>query len=82
MTEKVIKIIKAISPYASFTEETDLLSEEVLDSMGFLALMVDLEEQFEFELDENEEIYEKLRTVSNIISFLESLWKEVSYEYF
>lgn len=73
MTEKVRAIVKNISPYAMFTEETDLLTEGVLDSMGFLAMMVELEEQFDFELDENEEIYEKLRTVSSIVSFLESI---------
>lgn len=68
MKEKIIDIIKEINPYEEFDIDTDLLESGVLDSMGFLALITELEDVFDIEIDEEDGIYEKLKCVSKIFN--------------
>lgn len=77
MKEKIIEIIKEINPYEEFGIDTDLLESGVLDSMGVLALITELEDVFDIEIDEDDGIYDKFKCVNLIEIYLNSRKEEI-----
>lgn len=68
--EKIIRIIKEINPYIDVTQETKLLEEGVLDSMGIMYLIAALEDVYDIEiLGENiiPENFTSLLAIENLI---------------
>lgn len=69
---KLNKIIEAVSRYSTNKEfpicESSLLVEELgYDSLGFIQLMVDLEEKFEVQFISEEFVFENFSTPKKIL---------------
>ena len=68
MAEEIMKIIKDINPYEEFDVRTDLIEEEILDSLGIMLLITELENKYTIEISlENLEI----STFKNIESIVD-----------
>lgn len=69
MKEKIIAILKDINPYVDFDVDTDLISNGILDSLGFLALVNELEDVFDIEIEEDD-VYDRFRNITLIELYL------------
>lgn len=72
MREKIIDIIYEISENEEFKNnpDVDLLENEIIDSMGFLELISQIEENFDIELRPSEipsSIWRKVDLISDMI---------------
>lgn len=68
LKNKIIEIIKDIQPYEEFTDFTNLLDEEILDSVSVFVLVQDLESEFRVDIGMDEINKENF---TNIISIAE-----------
>ncbi|MBE6049558.1 MAG: acyl carrier protein [Clostridium sp.] len=74
MKEKVIKIIKetlGIGEEREITGETDISSLGV-NSLNFLRIIVEIEEAFDIEFDDNELNFDYFNTIDSVIKLIES----------
>ena len=55
---------------SAITEESDLINDLKADSMDIATLLLDVEENYGIEIDEDE--MENLRTVGDIVKYVES----------
>ena len=70
---KVKKLIAKINTNADIEQifpDTDFVEDLGIDSLSIIELVMAIEDAFEIEIDNNEA--EKLRTVKNIIDFVEA----------
>lgn len=73
--EKVIKLIQGYTHQEAITK-TDLLKEDLgMDSLSFVMLLVELEEAFEFKLDESDMSPYNMETVADVIALVEKYKK-------
>ena len=72
MKEILMEIIEELQPYAEFDETTDLLGEDVLDSVSVLVLVQEIEERFEIEITAEEITSENFKNVNTIVSLIET----------
>ena len=72
---KVITLIKNSLGAAdvAFDEQSDLLNDLGFNSISWMSLITDLEKEFKIEFDEEFLLFEKLRTVSSIISCISQI---------
>lgn len=75
MESKIIDMITELQPYVEFDANTNLLEEDVLDSVSALVLIQELEEEFEITIDAEEITDENLKTVENILNLVKSKLK-------
>lgn len=75
MEEKVIKIIEEISDFKNLKEniEIDLLENEILDSLAFIELITNLEDEFNIEIQPTQVNPDTWRKVSSIVTLIKSL---------
>ena len=66
----VIEMIKELQPYEEFDETTDLLGEDILDSVSVLVLIQELEEKFSITIQADEITGENFETVVSIVKLL------------
>lgn len=66
----VIEMIKELQPYEEFDETTDLLGEDILDSVSVLVLIQELEEKFSITIQADEITGENFETVVNIVKLI------------
>ena len=70
--KKVItEMIEELQPYEEFDETTDLLGEDVLDSVSVLVLVQELEEEFSVTIQADEitaENFESVRSIAELIA--------------
>lgn len=66
----VIEMIKELQPYEEFDETTDLLGEDILDSVSVLVLIQELEEEFSITIQADEITGENFETVVSIVKLL------------
>ena len=74
MEEKVLKILyEACDDRVIYTDENvDLFETGLLDSMGFIELLITLEEEFDIEISPTEIRKDELNTPRRLIAFLKS----------
>ena len=71
MKETVMAIIRQVNPYSEATLDSDLLAEEVLDSLSILLLITELEKEYGFTWPEEELKAENFVTVAAICALVE-----------
>ena len=71
--EKIVKLIKQISPYAEIDKNTQLLDEGILDSLAILGFVTLLEDEFEIEIPDDEIKRENFATIKNVITLIHNL---------
>lgn len=74
MEEKVLEILyEACDDRVIYTDENvDLFETGLLDSMGFIELLITLEEAFDIEISPTEIRKDELNTPRRLIAFLKS----------
>ena len=72
MEEKIIKIVQEICEIEDIEEnmDTDLIENELLDSLGFINLIASLEDEFNIEIQPTEVPAETWRSVNKIIAYI------------
>lgn len=65
--EKVITILRDLSGYNDITEESSLIGELGFDSLGMVALLIEIEDAFGIELEESDMNPFDLVSVSDVI---------------
>ncbi len=73
MKETIIRIISEINPYVDILESTDLISEEVLDSIGIVLLIQQIEENFDVSIPQEDINLEDFQNISSIMDMLERI---------
>ena len=70
ITKKIMEMMAELQPYAEVDETTDLLGEDVLDSVSVLALVQELEETFDIEIMAEEITAHNFKDVRSIASMI------------
>ena len=75
MEEKIIEIIEKISDHKNLKEnrEIDLLENEILDSLAFIELITNLEDEFNIEIQPTQVAPDTWRSVTSIVNLVKSL---------
>lgn len=66
MVQKILELLREINPYESIEEDTLLIEDGILDSVGVVTLVSLLEEEFEIEIPGEEMIPENFTTVAAV----------------
>ena len=74
--EKVFEIIRNISEKEEIQETDSLESDVGLDSLKMVMLLIDIEENFDIELDESDMNPFDLQTVNDVIKLVERYCNE------
>ncbi|MCR5186992.1 MAG: D-alanine--poly(phosphoribitol) ligase subunit 2 [Clostridia bacterium] len=72
MREQVINIIKRVTGYDEISEGTDLLEEDILDSLAFIELITELEDTFNIEIQPTQIPSDTWRSIDGIVKLVES----------
>lgn len=70
------EILKDINPYVEINDDTDLIEEQVLDSVGMLVLLTELEDKFEIEISLEEVEPEQFKNIKSIMEMVKSKLEE------
>lgn len=73
MKEEIINIIQDINPYIDITDDMDLIEEDVLDSIGIVLLMQQLEETFGVSIPQESVEVSDFKSIDTIIDLIERL---------
>ena len=71
----VREILEEVIMYEEFEDDTDLISEEILDSLTIVYLVVQLEERFHITIDEKLVVPENFNSIRTISAFLDQIEK-------
>lgn len=71
MQEKILAMLQDINPYVDIDETTQLLEEEILDSMEILLLITQLEETYHIEIPLETIQAKDFETIGSIVVFTE-----------
>lgn len=66
MVQKILELLQEINPYESIKEDTLLIEDGILDSVGVVTLVSLLEEEFEIEIPGEEMTPENFTTVAAV----------------
>lgn len=66
MVQKILELLREINPYESIEEDTLLIEDGILDSVGVVTLVSLLEEEFEIEIPGEEMTPENFTTVAAV----------------
>lgn len=70
VNEKIKEIIMELQPYVEFDNTTNLLQEEVLDSVSILVLVQEMEDLFEITIDPEEITENNFKTLDDIVEMI------------
>ena len=75
MENKIIEIVEKLTGYNNLKEnkDIDLLENEILDSLAFIELVSELEEEFDIEIQPTQVKPETWRKIKNIVKLVEDL---------
>ena len=75
MEERIIDIIEEVSGYRGLREnrDADLLQYEILDSLAFIELKTNLEEEFNIEIQPTQVSADTWRSIKKIAEMVENL---------
>ena len=73
MEDKIIEIIEKISGFKEIKNdiEIDLIENEIIDSLGFIELISELEENFNIEIQPTQVSLDTWRNIKSITSFVQ-----------
>lgn len=70
MQDKILEIIRGIQPYEEVDNKTQLMTNNILDSLEFAELVMALENEFHISIPEemvNEENFQTLITIEDLV---------------
>ena len=70
VNEKIKEIIMELQPYVEFDNTTNLLQEEVLDSVAILVLVQEMEDLFEITIAPEEITENNFKTLDDIVEMV------------
>ena len=73
LLEEIVNMITEINPYEEFDEDTLLFECDILDSLGLMQWVVNLEDTYSIRIDEMLITSENFRTVRHIGKLVDSL---------
>ena len=78
MREKIIEIIEDVTNYKGLENklDVDLIENEILDSLGFIELVTELEETFDIEIQPTQIPSDTWRSIDNIVKLVEKKMRE------
>lgn len=76
MHQKIMAMLQEINPYVDIDMETQLLEEEILDSMELLLLVTQLEETYHIEISLETIRADDFETIDRIVSFTKKVISE------
>ena len=72
MKEQIIKIIEGLTDYKDIDNKTDLLEEDILDSLAFIELIAELENTFNIEIQPTQVPSDTWQNIDNIVKMVEA----------
>lgn len=75
MEEQILKLIAEINPYVDIEVDSNLLEEEIIDSMSILLLITELEHLYHIQIPLNNLQLEDFCGVRNIVKLVTNLIK-------
>ena len=77
MEERIIEIIENLTGFKNLKDnkDIDLLENEILDSLAFIELITNLEEEFNIEIQPTQVSPNTWRKIENIVKMVEDLKK-------
>lgn len=69
----VREILEEVIMYEEFEDDTDLIKEEILDSLTIVYLVGQLEERFHITIDEKLVVPENFNSIRTISAFLDQI---------
>lgn len=76
LTEQIMEIIRDMKPTAVFDEDTELITEGILDSLDIVSLVATLMDEFDVEITAVDVIPENMNAVSSMAAMVERLQEE------
>jgi D-alanine--poly(phosphoribitol) ligase subunit 2 len=78
MKEKIIEMIISLTEYDELQHNPDvnLIEEDILDSLAFIELIEELENEFDIEIQPTQVSNDTWEYVDNIVTMVESLMKK------
>lgn len=73
MEQEIIEILGEINPYVEIDKNSNLLEEQILDSLGILVLITELEERYSVQIPIETIGVEDFANVSSIIRLMKGL---------
>lgn len=70
MQNKIIEILKDINPYVEINEKSKLIEDEILDSLGLMVLIEELESTFGVKIEMENLQMEWFEDISSIIKMV------------
>ena len=76
MKEKILDILNAMDDSIDYESETALIDDKVIDSLALTALISELENEFDIEIDMDELVPENFNTVDAMAELVGRLQEE------
>ncbi|MEY8237001.1 phosphopantetheine-binding protein [Lachnospiraceae bacterium 66-29] len=70
MEEKILTILRDINPYVDIDRTSELIEEEILDSMGLLLLITELEKEYQIEISLDDLQADDFENLDNIVALV------------
>ena len=70
MEEKILTILRDINPYVDIDRTSELIEEEILDSMGLLLLITELEKDYQIEISLDDLQADDFENLDNIVALV------------
>lgn len=74
--DKLLKILNEIKPEIDFTQEKNLIDNELLDSFDIVSLVATLEDEFDVEITAANILPENFNSAEAILNMIEKLENE------
>lgn len=75
MEQEILTILHEIAPYIDIDANSNLIEDDILDSMGILVLITELEEKYNVIIPLEEIKIEDFQTVSTLVEFVKGYIK-------
>ena len=75
MEDRIIEIIKKLTECEELDRNTDLLEEEILDSLAFIELIETLNDEFNIEIQPTQvepDTWKNVKNIANLVNELKS----------
>lgn len=73
MEQEILDILREVNPYIAIDASSKLIEEDILDSMGILVLITELESKYHITVPLENIRLEDFETVSSVIKLVEKL---------
>ena len=76
MEDRLLKILSELRPEVDFTSETALVDDGILDSFDMVALVTEINDEFDVRIGIENLVPENFNSVDSIIELIERLQEE------